>query len=144
MTAKNLLKVGIAGAVAWWIYQKFIFTQSVSFKILTVTFDGSIFKPSVQLTVMISNPSNVTTTISNIQAQAFNDKKVLISDIIYSEPITIAPKSTTNIVLTLYPNLASVISTISDSIKNKNLNLELRGTATVDSIPLPFLVNYSL
>lgn len=144
MTAKTLLKIGLGGVAAWWVYQKYIFTQSVNFKIVTISFGGSFFLPTVTLEILITNPSTVSTTISNIQAAAYTNNNTKISDIFYNEPITIGANSQVNVSLTLNPSLAGVISSISNMIKAKNGSIQLKGTATIDTIPLPFNINYSM
>jgi len=144
MTANNLLKVVFGGAAAWWIYQKYIFTQSVNFKIVTISFGGSFFLPTVTLEILITNPSTVSTTISNIQAAAYTNNTTKISDIFYNEPITIGANSQLNISLTLNPSLSNVITSLTNMIKAKNGSIQLKGTATIDTIPLPFNINYSM
>ena len=143
MAIGNGTKIVLGGIVAWWIYQKYIFTQSVNFKIVTIKFGGSFFSPEIILEIMITNPSAVSTTISNIQAAAYTNN-TKISDIFYNDPIVIGANSKVAISLTLNPNLANVITSISEMIKAKNGSIQLKGMATIDGIPLPFNINYSM
>ena len=143
MAIGNGTKIVLGGIAAWWIYQKYIFTQSVNFKIVTIKFGGSFFSPEIILEIMITNPSAVSTTISNIQAAAYTNN-TKISDIFYNDPIVIGAKSQVAISLTLNPKLANLITSISEMIKAKNGSIQLKGMATIDGIPLPFNINYSM
>ena len=68
MANKTFLGVIFGGAVVYWAYKKYIFANAVSFMIHKVQLQGSFFNPVINLDLMITNKSNVTSTISNIQA----------------------------------------------------------------------------
>jgi LEA14-like dessication related protein len=144
MQGNTFLKLFFGGAIAYWLYEKYVFASSVTFKIVTVGIDGSIFQPILNLNILISNNSNVTTTISNINASLYSNNDLNISNIVYTQPIIINGKSDINVYLSLEPSIKNVVTTITKMIKNKTGSFKLQGTATVDGILVPFNINYDL
>ena len=144
MAKSTYLGVIFGGAVAYWAYQKFIFTNAVSFKITNVSLDGSFFNPRINLDLMITNPTKVNTTISNIQAAAYSNNTTKISDVFYNQQIEISANSQVVVPLVLYPNVSGVISSIKELIATKKGSFQLKGTATIDGFNFPFSINYSL
>ena len=93
---------------------------------------------------MITNPTNVTTTISNIQAAAYSNNTTKISDVFYKQQTEISANSQVIVPLVLYPSVTGVISSIKELIATKKGSFQLKGTATIDGFNFPFNINYSL
>jgi hypothetical protein len=144
MANKTFLGVIFGGAVLYWAYQKFVFTNNVTFKIAKVGLEGSIFNPTINLDLMITNPTKVSTTISNIQAIAYSNNTTKISDVFYNQQTEIGANSQVIVPLVLYPSVTGVISSIKELIATKKGSFQLKGTATIDGFNFPFNINYSL
>jgi len=144
MANKTFLGVIFGGAVFYWAYQKYIFSNAVTFKIANVSLEGSFFNPTINLDLMITNPTNVTTTISNIQAAAYSNNTTKISDVFYNQQTEISANSQVIVPLVLYPSVTGVISSIKELIATKKGSFQLKGTATIDGFNFPFNINYSL
>jgi hypothetical protein len=144
MGAKKIIFLFFGGAAAWWIWQKYNFYQKVQFSISTISVDGSFFSPKIILTLILTNPTNVNTTISNINAQLYLNGNNKIADIYYNDKLEILANSKTLLPLTINPTLSSIITTINEVLINKNGYFDLKGNATVDGLNIPFDINYKL
>jgi LEA14-like dessication related protein len=144
MAKSTFLGVIFGGAVVYWAYQKYIFSNAVNFQIQKVSLDGSFFNPSINLDLLITNPTNVTTTISNIQATAYSNNTTKISDVFYNQQTEISANSQVIVPLVLFPNVTGLISSIKELIATKKGSFQLKGTATIDGFNFPFNINYNL
>jgi LEA14-like dessication related protein len=144
MANKTFLGVIFGGAVVYWAYQKYIFSNAVSFKIGKVSLDGSFFNPTINLDLIITNPTNITTTISNIAATAYSNNTLKISDVFYNQQTEIKANSQVTVPLVLFPSVTGVINTIKELVATKKGSFQLKGTATIDGFNFPFNINYSL
>jgi hypothetical protein len=144
MSNKTILGVVFGGAVVYWAYQKYIFSNAVSFMIHKVQLQGSFFNPVINLDLMITNKSNVTSTISNIQATAYYNNTTKISDVFYNEQIEIIANSQVIVPLVLLPNFTNIINSVKEIFATKKGSFQLKGTATIDGLNFPFNINYNL
>lgn len=131
-------------AAAWWVYQKYMFTQKAKFDIADVAISGSFYNPFVILTILITNPSNISTEISNINAELFLNDSLKVGNIFYSENVTIGANSQTPVSLNIYPNIDNVIKGLQEVISTKNGVFNLKGHANVDGITIPFNLKFSM
>lgn len=144
MSNKTVLGVVFGGAVVYWAYQKYIFSNAVSFNIGKVSLDGSFFNPTINLDLIITNPTNITTTISNIAATAYSNNTLKISDVFYNQQTEIKANSQIIVPLVLFPSVTGVINTIKELVATKKGSFQLKGSASIDGINFPFNLNYSL
>jgi hypothetical protein len=144
MSNKTVLGVVFGGAVVYWAYQKYIFSNAVSFNIGKVSLDGSFFNPTINLDLIITNPTNITTTISNIVATAYSNNTLKISDVFYNQQTEIKANSQVIVPLVLFPSVTGVINTIKELVATKKGSFQLKGSASIDGINFPFNLNYSL
>jgi LEA14-like dessication related protein len=144
MSNKTILGVVFGGAVVYWAYQKYIFSNAVSFKIGNVSLDGSFFNPTINLELIITNPTDITTTISNIAATAYSNNTLKISDVFYNQQTEIKANSQVTVPLVLFPSVTGVINSIKELVATKKGTFQLKGSASIDGINFPFNLNYSL
>ena len=144
MSNKTVLGVVFGGAVVYWAYQKYIFSNAVSFNIGKVSLDGSFFNPTINLDLIITNPTNITTTISNIAATAYSNNTLKISDVFYNQQTEIKANSQVIVPLVLFPSVTGVINSIKELVATKKGSFQLKGSASIDGINFPFNLNYSL
>jgi hypothetical protein len=144
MSNKTILGVVFGGAVVYWAYQKYIFSNAVSFNIGKVSLDGSFFNPTINLDLIITNPTNITTTISNIAATAYSNNTLKISDVFYNQQTEIKANSQVIVPLVLFPSVTGVINSIKELVATKKGSFQLKGSASIDGINFPFNLNYSL
>jgi hypothetical protein len=144
MSNKTVLGVVFGGAVVYWAYQKYIFSNAVSFNIGKVSLDGSFFNPTINLDLIITNPTNITTTISNIAATAYSNNTLKISDVFYNQQTEIKANSQIIVPLVLFPSVTGVINSIKELVATKKGSFQLKGSASIDGINFPFNLNYSL
>ena len=143
MSNKTILGVVFGGAV-YWAYQKYIFSNAVSFNIGKVSLDGSFFNPTINLDLIITNPTDITTTISNIAATAYSNNTLKISDVFYNQQTEIKSNSQVTVPLVLFPSVTGVINSIKELVATKKGTFQLKGSASIDGINFPFNLNYSL
>jgi len=144
MSNKTILGVVFGSAVVYWAYQKYIFSNAVSFNIGKVSLDGSFFNPTINLDLIITNPTNITTTISNIAATAYSNNTLKISDVFYNQQTEIKANSQVTVPLVLFPSVTGVINSIKELVATKKGSFQLKGSASIDGINFPFNLNYSL
>jgi len=144
MSNKTILGVVFGGAVVYWAYQKYIFSNAVSFNIGKVSLDGSFFNPTINLDLIITNPTDITTTISNIAATAYSNNTLKISDVFYNQQTEIKSNSQVTVPLVLFPSVTGVINSIKELVATKKGTFQLKGSASIDGINFPFNLNYSL
>jgi len=144
MSNKTILGVVFGGAVVYWAYQKYIFSNAVSFNIGKVSLDGSFFNPTINLDLIITNPTNITTTISNIAATAYSNNTLKISDVFYNQQTEIKANSQVTVPLVLFPSVTGVINSIKELVATKKGSFQLKGSASIDGINFSFNLNYSL
>jgi len=144
MSNKTVLGVVFGGAVVYWAYQKYIFSNAVSFNIGKVSLDGSFFNPTINLDLIITNPTDITTTISNIAATAYSNNTLKISDVFYNQQTEIKANSQVIVPLVLFPSVTGVINSIKELVATKKGSFQLKGSASIDGINFPFNLNYSL
>jgi LEA14-like dessication related protein len=131
-------------ATAYWLYQKFVFTQKVSFEIQNVDITGSFYNPLIIVTVLVTNPSTISTEISDINAELFLNESIKVANIQHWEPVSIAGVSKTPISLNIYPTLSNIITSLQTVLSTNTGNFKLVGTAKVDGINFPFNLKYQV
>jgi len=143
MTAKKWVGVLVGAAAIWWIYGKYRFSQGVSFLITKIGIGGSFLNPEINLDVTIYNPTNISTSISNINAELFLTNGQKIADVYYNQKLDIKAKSQVVLPLQAVTTFSGAVNAISEVIRTKSANFKLTGTAVVDGIYLPFDINYN-
>lgn len=143
MTAKKWVGVLVGAAAIWWIYGKYRFSQGVSFMVTKIGLGGSFLNPEINLDVTINNPTDISTKISNINAELFLFSGQKIADIYYNEKLDIKAKSKVVLPLQAVTSFSGAVNAISEVIRTKSANFKLTGTAAVDGIYLPFDINYN-
>lgn len=143
MAAKKWVGVLLGAAAIWWIYGKYRFSQGVSFLITKIGIGGSFSNPEINLDVTIYNPTNISTTISNINAELFLASGQKVADVFYNQKTDIKANSQVVLPLQAVTTFSGAINAISEVIRTKSANFKLTGTAAVDGIYLPFDINYN-
>ena len=94
--------------------------------------------------MIITNPTDITTTISNIAATAYSNNTLKISDVFYNQQTEIKANSQVTVPLVLFPSVTGVINSIKELVATKKGSFQLKGSASIDGINFPFNLNYSL
>jgi LEA14-like dessication related protein len=144
MSAKKTIVLFFGAATAWWLLQKYNFSQKVSFKIVSISIDGGLFDPQIILSIALNNPTTTSTTISNLTAELFLNGNNKIADIYFFGIKEIAPNSQTILPLSITPTLATLINTIKQVLIIKKGSFDLKGNAIIDGLTIPFNLNYQL
>jgi LEA14-like dessication related protein len=144
MGAKKIIFLFFGGAAAWWIWQKYNFSQKVQFKIAGISIEGSLLNPQIILSIALINPTKTSTTISNITAELFLNGYTKIADVFFNEQIEILPNSQTILPLSINSFLSNIINTIKQLFIEKKGSFDLKGSAKVDGITIPFSINYKV
>lgn len=143
MAAKKWAGVLLGAAAIWWIYNKYRFSQGVSFLITKIGVGGSFFEPQINLDVTVYNPTPISTTISNINAELFLANGQKVADVFYTQKTDIKANSQVVLPLQAITTLSGAINAISEVIRSKSADFKMTGTAVVDGILLPFDIKYS-
>lgn len=142
MTATKWIGLILGAGVVYWIYNKSKFANSLSYYPSRIKIGGSIFKPEISLGVKIVNNSNIKTTFSNLNSELFLENGQKVADVYYNQKIDIPANSTTEIVLNANTTFDNLATSLYELITSKNANFKIKGIASVDNIPLPFIINY--
>jgi LEA14-like dessication related protein len=144
MSNRKIIGLFILTAGVWYGYQKYNFSQKVSFKIVGISIDGGLFDPQIILSIALNNPTQTITTISNLTAELFLNGNNKIADVYFFGRKEISANSQTILPLAITPTLATLINTIKQVLIVKKGTFDLKGNATIDGLNIPFSLNYQL
>lgn len=142
MAAKKWLAALLGAAAVYWVYSKYRFSKEVSFFISRVGLGGSFFDPQIKIEVTINNPTGITTTISNINAELFLASGQKIADVYYNQKTNIRPNSQVLLPLVAVTTLEGAIVAVREVLQTKSADFQLTGTAAVDGVLLPYDIKY--
>jgi LEA14-like dessication related protein len=143
MAAKKWLTALFGAVAVYWVYSKYRFSKGFSFVISRIGVGGSILDPKINVDVLVSNPTNVTTEFSNLRSELFLASGQKIADVYYNQKTIIKANSKVNVPLTAVTTLENAIVSINELIKSKKADFRLTGTAQVDGMTLPFDIKYT-
>jgi LEA14-like dessication related protein len=142
MAAKKWLAALVGAAAVYWIYSKYRFSNEVSFFVSRIGLGGSFLDPQIKIDVTVNNPTGISTTISNINAELFLDNGQKIADVYYNQKTNIRANSQVVLPLVAVTTLEGAILAVKEVIKTKSANFQLTGTAAVDGVLLPYDIKY--
>jgi hypothetical protein len=142
MTATKWIGLFLGASVVYWIFNKSRFAYNLSYLPTSLKVGGSFFKPEITMGVKINNPSNVNTTFSNLKSELFLENGQKVANVFYNEKINIPANSSVEIMLNANTTFVNLANSVTNLISTKNANFTIKGIASVDSIPLPFIINY--
>jgi LEA14-like dessication related protein len=142
MAAKKWLAALLGAAAVYWIYSKYRFSNEVTFFVSRIGLGGSFLDPQIKIDVTINNPTGITTTISNINAELFLESGQKIADVYYNQKTNIRPNSQVVLPLLAVTTLEGAITAVREVINTKSANFQLTGTAAVDGVLLPYDIKY--
>ena len=130
-----------AGAV-YWIFNKYRFQQSLTYMPTKIKIGGSVLKPEITLGVKLNNPTNVSTTFGNLDAELFLENGQKVADVTFNQSINIPGNSEKELNIIANTSLFNLLNTASVLFTLKQMNFVLKGSANIDRVPLPFIINY--
>jgi hypothetical protein len=143
---KNLLYWVIGGAALFYILKKSTLVNRVEFYLNRVKTGGSIFRPTLDIEMLILNPTNVGAELKSIVGEVYvNDNYVARFSKFGSQ--TIEPNSQAIFQIQAVPSLTGAFSAIKDLLtqpKGSGVSVKTTGTANVDKIVIPFDQTISL
>jgi LEA14-like dessication related protein len=142
MAAKKWLAALLGAAAVYWIYSKYRFSNEVTFFVSRIGLGGSFLDPQIKIDVTVNNPTGISTTISNINAELFLDNGQKIADVYYNQKTNIRANSQVMLPLVAVTTLEGAILAVKEVIKTKSANFQLTGTAAVDGVLLPYDIKY--
>jgi LEA14-like dessication related protein len=142
MAAKKWLAALLGAAAVYWIYSKYRLSNEVTFFVSRIGLGGSFLDPQIKIDVTVNNPTGISTTISNINAELFLDNGQKIADVYYNQKINIRPNSQVVLPLVAVTTLEGAILAVKEVIRTKSANFQLTGTAAVDGVLLPYDIKY--
>jgi LEA14-like dessication related protein len=142
MTATKWIGLILGASAVYWIYNKSKFADSLTYLPTSLKVGGSILNPEIILGVKIYNPSNVSTSFSNLNSELFLENGQKVADVYYNQKLDIPAKSSVNILLTANTTFSNLATSVAELIKSKKANFKIKGIASIDSITLPFTIDY--
>ena len=142
MTATKWIGLLLGAGAVYWIYNKFRFADTLSYSPTSLNVGGNFLNPEISLGVKIYNPSNVSTTFSDLNSELFLENGQKVADVYFKQKINIPAKSSAEIVLNAKTTIDNLASSVFELISSKKANFKIKGVANVDSIYLPFTINY--
>lgn len=144
MKPKSMLIAAILGLAAWWAWKKYILIQSVKIDIGKVKFDGGLLNPRISIDLKVYNPTKLLAKVTNLQGVILDSAKTQIGTLSINGVYSIDANSLVIIPLKIVTDTNNIINAISQFLYNKMQNIEIKGTITVDNIPVPFNFNYDI
>jgi hypothetical protein len=142
MAAKKLIGLLLGGGALYWIYNKFRFQQSLTYIPTKIKIGGSVLNPEITLGVKLNNPTNVSTSFGNLDAELFLESGQKVADVTFNQTINIPGNSEKELNIVANTSLFNLLNTASILFTLKQMNFVLKGSANIDKIPLPFIINY--
>lgn len=142
MTATKWIGLLLGAGAVYWIYNKFRFQQSLSYVPTKIKIGGNILNPEITLGIKLTNPTNVSTSFGNLDAELFLESGQKVADVSFNQIINIPANSEKELNIIANTSLLNLVSTASILFTSKQLNFVLRGSANIDRVPIPFIINY--
>ena len=133
----------IGGIAAFIIYRKYKMANSLTYKINGFNISGDITAPVLVISLQIYNPTTVSADIQSINADLLVNNSI-VGIVNSNEKQTIAANTSTIINIPISVNLTQAITDVIAIIKNKSANINVKGSLTVDFIPIPFDIQYNI
>ena len=144
MKPKSILIAAFLGLAAWWGWKKYILIQSVKIDIGKIKFDGGLLNPRISIDLKVYNPTKLLAKVTNLQGVIFDSAKTQIGTLSINGVYSIDANSLVIIPLKIVTDTNNILNAISQFLYNKMQNVEIKGTITVDNIPVPFNFNYDI
>lgn len=144
MKNKALIPIIIIAGIAalYFIGKSRLMKLKVLFRGFKVT--GKIWAPKFNIKFGLQNPTSETANLESIVGEVYANGKV-IANVSTFQPLTIKANNETPLNLIAEPVGISIAKTVIEFIKTKNkLNIDFKGSATVDNIVYPINESLSL
>lgn len=143
---KNLIFWVVGGAALFYILKKSTLLNRVEFYLNKAKVGGTLFRPSIDLEILIQNPTNVSAELKSIVGEVFvNDNYVARFSKFGSQ--VIEPNSSSIFQINAVPSLTGAFSAVKELLtqpKGSGVRVKTTGTANVDKIVIPFDQTISL
>jgi len=139
-----MLIAAILGLAGWWAWKKYVLLQSVKIDIGKVKFDGGLLNPKIAIDLKVYNPTKLLAKVTNLQGVILDSAKTQIGVLSINGVYSIDANSLVIIPLNIVTDTNNILNAISQFLYNKMQNIEIKGTLTVDNIPVPFSFNYDI
>jgi hypothetical protein len=142
MVAKKWIGLLLGAGALYWIFNKFRFQQSLTYIPTRIKLGGNVLNPEITIGVKLSNPTNVSTTFGNLDAELFLESGQKVANVTFNDTINIPGNSEKELNIVANTSLLNLVNTASILFTSKQLNFVLKGSANIDRVPLPFIINY--
>jgi hypothetical protein len=142
MSATKWIGLLLGAGAVYWIYNKFKFQQSLNYIPTRIKLGGNVLNPEITLGVKLINPTNVSTTFGNLDAELFLESGQKVANVTFNQLINIPGNSEKELNIVANTSLLNLVNTASILYTSKQLNFVLKGSANIDRVPLPFIINY--
>ena len=142
MAAKKWIGLLLGAGAIYWIFNKFRFQQSLTYIPTKIKLGGNVLNPEITLGVKLFNPTNVSTSFGNLDAELFLENGQKVADVTFKQIIDIPGNTERELNIIANTSLLNLLNTASILFTLKQMNFVLKGFAQVDKIPLPFIINY--
>jgi hypothetical protein len=136
----------LGGAALLYFLKKSTLINRVEFYLNRVKVGGSLFRPVIDIEMIVQNPTNAEADLKSIVGEVFvNDQFVARFSKFGSQKID--PNAQSIIQITAVPVLTGVFSAVKDLLtqpKGSGVRVRTSGTANVDRIVIPFDQEISL
>ena len=139
-----MLIAAILGLAGWWAWKKYVLLQSIKIDIGKVKFDGGLLNPKISIDLKVYNPTKLLAKVTNLEGVILDSAKTQIGTLSINGVYSIDANSLVIIPLNIVTDTNNILNAISQFLYNKMQNIEISGTLTVDSIPVPFKFNYDI
>jgi hypothetical protein len=122
-----------------WALAKYRMAQALQVTVYKIKFSGSLQQPKIILGLDLNNPTPYSSTINKINGKIYaNNSLIGIIDQNLNLNVNKETKTAIDINIDIMP--VAAITNILKYFTDKNFNLKIEGTLTVDGLPIP--INY--
>lgn len=150
--ANTIVKVGIAGAIIYWLLAKFDYKKFYDFTFKGISFGGNLLQPTASFQLGIINKTPLPVIVSNLTGIFYlNSDTVQIGEVgnftpvqIAAEQNNVAAESAIDIPINIYFN--GIVQTIKDLINGSasKSTIIFKGSVTANDVSLPLNLTFSM
>lgn len=129
--------------IAAWIGSKIKLAKNIDFKIQDVQFIPSFPTSKISLVIRLINPTNGTTTITNLTGDLLSNG-VKLGYVNLLNNYTIPKNGFVDVDVDVVVSNFTTLNTIINVIKTKKINIDFVGTLTSDNFLLPINYTYTI
>jgi LEA14-like dessication related protein len=134
---KQILKFAGAAYAGYFIAKKKSLADNLQLSFDSISVDGNILQPIVNINIKAYNPTNSEQSINNIIGKVYMNGNVLVGDVLQVNPQTIRSAGVSIIQIPVNVAFDGIAQTIKQLVSNGTTNYSFVGTINLSGLNVP-------